>query len=76
MIHLENITKSFANGSEQMLALKGVSLHIEAGEFIAIVGQSGSGGSISGFYGGLSSFANNGVSSDSTITYATFIRVV
>ena len=43
MIHLENITKSFANGSEQMLALKGVSLHIEAGEFIAIVGQSGSG---------------------------------
>ena len=37
MIHLENITKSFANGSEQMLALKGVSLHIEAGEFIAIV---------------------------------------
>ena len=43
MIHLEKITKSFANGSEQMLALKGVSLHIEAGEFIAIVGQSGSG---------------------------------
>ena len=43
MIHLENITKSFANGSEQMLALKGVSLHIEAGEFNAIVGQSGSG---------------------------------
>ena len=43
MIHLENITKSFANGSEQMLALKGVSLHIDAGEFIAIVGQSGSG---------------------------------
>ena len=43
MIHLENITKSFANGSEQMLALKGVSLHIEAGAFIAIVGHSGSG---------------------------------
>ena len=43
MIHLENITKSFVNGNEQMLALKGVSLHIEAGEFIAIVGQSGSG---------------------------------
>lgn len=43
MIRLENITKVFANGSEKMLALKGVSLHIQAGEFIAIVGQSGSG---------------------------------
>lgn len=43
MIRLENITKSFANGTEQMLALKGVNLHIAKGEFIAIVGQSGSG---------------------------------
>lgn len=43
MIKLENITKVFANGTEKMLALKGINLHIAKGEFIAIVGQSGSG---------------------------------
>lgn len=43
MIKLENVNKVFANGTEEMLALKGINLHIAKGEFIAIVGQSGSG---------------------------------
>ena len=40
---LSNVTKSYPAGGEDVLALKGVSLTIERGEVIAIVGRSGSG---------------------------------
>lgn len=40
MIHLINVTKKF---QRETVALSGVSLHIEPGEFVSIVGQSGSG---------------------------------
>jgi cell division transport system ATP-binding protein len=40
MIHFKNVSKSY--GSE-INALKGVSFHIEPGEFVSIVGQSGAG---------------------------------
>ncbi len=40
MIHLIKVTKKFEGGT---VALKEVALHIEPGEFVSIVGQSGSG---------------------------------
>ena len=40
MITLENVVKSYSTGAP---ALNGISLHIEAGEFVFILGDSGSG---------------------------------
>ncbi len=43
MILLENVSKVFNNGSGAAFALRNVSLHVAAGEFITIFGSSGSG---------------------------------
>src|SRR4030042_4617734 len=43
MIELENIEKSYAAGSVETRVLKGVTFRIEAGEFVAIMGASGTG---------------------------------
>lgn len=43
MIRLEGVRKTFTAGDTQIHALNGVSLEIERGEFVAIMGQSGSG---------------------------------
>ena len=43
MIKLENITKSFADGTRTRTVLDGVNLTVEDGEFIAITGESGAG---------------------------------
>ncbi len=40
---MENITKSFRVGDQELHVLKGVNLRIEPGEFTAIMGTSGSG---------------------------------
>ena len=43
MIRLEQLTKTFSTGGTEIHALAGVDLEIERGEFVAIMGQSGSG---------------------------------
>ncbi len=43
MIELKNVYKIYQMGEESLHALDGISLKIEEGEFVAIVGQSGSG---------------------------------
>lgn len=42
MILVENMTKIYRNGENEVAALKDVNLHIRAGEFVAIMGPSGS----------------------------------
>ena len=43
MIHLQGVTKEYASGLAKVRALKGVDMHIAAGELVAIMGRSGSG---------------------------------
>lgn len=43
MIDLKDIYKIYSDGDSEIRALDGVSLNIQEGEFVAIVGQSGSG---------------------------------
>lgn len=43
MIGLRQVTKSFSNGDEEVIALNNVSLDIKENEFVAIMGTSGSG---------------------------------
>lgn len=43
MIALRQVTKSFSNGDEKVIALNNVSLDIKENEFVAIMGTSGSG---------------------------------
>jgi putative ABC transport system ATP-binding protein len=43
VIRLERITKVYPMGSRQLTVLKGIDLHVERGELVAIMGPSGSG---------------------------------
>ena len=43
LIELRGVTKVYGTGSAAMQALQGVDLHIQRGEFVAVMGASGSG---------------------------------
>jgi putative ABC transport system ATP-binding protein len=43
MVELENVTKVYKAGQVEVLALRGISCHIESAEMVSIVGPSGSG---------------------------------
>jgi putative ABC transport system ATP-binding protein len=43
MIEIEDLTKVYESGAAETVALGGVSLHVDEGEFVAIMGPSGSG---------------------------------
>jgi putative ABC transport system ATP-binding protein len=43
MIRLQNITKVYPMGKRELTVLKGINIHIERGELVAVMGPSGSG---------------------------------
>ncbi|MFA5535693.1 MAG: ABC transporter ATP-binding protein [Bacillota bacterium] len=43
MIDLKNVTKTYDMGAVEVKALRGVTLHVDEGEFLSIIGPSGSG---------------------------------
>ena len=43
LIELQGITRRYGSGASALLALNGISMAVEAGEFVAIMGPSGSG---------------------------------
>ena len=43
LLKLQNIFKTYKSGDDEIFALNDVSLSIDYGDFLAIIGQSGSG---------------------------------
>lgn len=59
IVKVENLTKKYGNGENEVIALNNVSLTVEKGEFVAIIGSSGSGKStLLHLIGGVISYKN------------------
>jgi putative ABC transport system ATP-binding protein len=43
IVETENLTRIFGSGNAEVIALDGVSLHVDTGEFVAVMGPSGCG---------------------------------
>ena len=43
ILRVENLTKVYGKGENEVRALDGVSFSVEKGEFVAVIGPSGSG---------------------------------
>src|SRR5512143_4149230 len=43
LIHIDSVTKAYETEAGNFLALKNINLHVETGEFVAVIGKSGSG---------------------------------
>lgn len=46
LVHIENLNVTFANGQKKVKAVDGVNLRVRKGEVIALIGESGSGKSV------------------------------
>ena len=60
IINVKNLVKSFKSGEGELQVLKGISLEVEKGEFVAITGRSGSGKSTLLYQLGLLDHPNSG----------------
>ena len=62
MLEIKNVSKTYGEGSAQVVALKNIHIHVDDGEFVAITGPSGSGKStLLNIIGGLDSISNGEV---------------
>ena len=43
IVETENLTRIYGSGEAQVSALDGVSIHVDTGEFVAVMGPSGCG---------------------------------
>ena len=62
MLEIKNVSKTYGEGSAQVVALKNIHIHVDEGEFVAITGPSGSGKStLLNIIGGLDSISSGEV---------------
>jgi ABC-type lipoprotein export system ATPase subunit len=62
VLEIKNVSKTYGEGSAQVVALKNIHIHVDDGEFVAITGPSGSGKStLLNIIGGLDSISSGEV---------------